>query len=56
MDAPEFLECRKLRARNAELEARILALEGQVRDLFDKLQPPQLPRPITPQPPAWDRN
>ena len=51
MDVPECPGCRELRARNAELEARILALEGQVRDLLDKLKPPPSPRPITPQPP-----
>jgi transposase len=52
MDAPECSGCRSLLARNAELEARILALEGQVRDLLDKLKPPLPPRPVTPQPPA----
>jgi transposase len=40
-----------LRARNAELEARILVLEAQVRDLLDKLKSPS-PRVVTPQPPA----
>lgn len=52
MDVPECPGCCELRARNAELEARILALEGQVRDLLDQLQPPQAPRTLTPQPPA----
>ena len=52
MEVPECPGCRELRARNAELEARILALEGQVRDLLDKLKPPQAPKPLTPQPPA----
>lgn len=52
MDVPECPGCRALLVRNAELEARILALEGQVRDLIDKAKPPQPPRVITPQPPA----
>ena len=38
-------------ARIAAHEARILALEVQVRDLLDKLKPPS-PRVQTPQPPA----
>lgn len=55
MDVPECPGCRELRARLAEQDAKILALEGQLRDLLDlieklKRQPP--PRPITPQPPA----
>lgn len=52
MDVSECPGCRALLARNAELEARVLALEGQVRDLLDKLKPPQPPRPLTAQPPA----
>jgi transposase len=52
MDVPECPGCREHLARIAELEARILALEGQVRDLLDKLKPPTPPRPMTPQPPA----
>ena len=52
MDVPECPGCRALLARNAELEARVLALEGQLRDLLNKLKPPQPPRPIALQPPA----
>ena len=55
MDVPECPGCRALQARLAEAEARVLALEGQVRDLLDKLKPPQPPRTITPQPPAPDK-
>ena len=51
MDAPECPGCRELRARNAELEARVLTLEAQVRDLLDKLKPPT-PQGQTPQPAA----
>jgi transposase len=43
--------CRERDARIAELEGRILALEGQVRDLSDKIKPPP-PKPTTAQPPA----
>lgn len=43
--------CRAAQARIAELEARILQLEGQVRDLMDRLKPPTPPRP-TPDLPA----
>src|SRR6185437_7702953 len=52
MDVPECPGCRALLARLAEAEAKILALEGQLRDLLNKFKPPQPPRPITPQPPA----
>jgi transposase len=52
MDLPECPGCRALLARNAELEARVLALEGQVRDLLDQRKPPPPPRAVTPQPPA----
>jgi transposase len=52
MDVPVCPGCRELRARLAEQDAKILALEGQVRDLLDKLKPPQPPRTITPLPPA----
>jgi transposase len=52
MDVPECPGCRELRVRLAEQDAKILALEGQVRDLLDKLKRPQPPRTITPQPPA----
>jgi transposase len=51
MEVPECLGCRELLARNAELEARVLALEAQVRDLLDKLKPPSS-RVQAPQPPA----
>mgnify|MGYP001217501613 CR=1 FL=1 len=51
MEAPECPGCRELRVRNSELEARVLALEAQVRDLLDKLKPPT-PRGQTPQPAA----
>ena len=51
MDVPECSGCRERDVRNAELEARVLALEAQVRDLHDKLKPPT-PRVVTPQPPA----
>ena len=51
MEVPECPGCRELLARNAELEARVLALEAQVRDLLDKLKPPS-PRVQTSQPPA----
>ena len=52
MDVPECPGCRERDVRIAALEARILALEGQVRDLLDKLKRPQPPRTIVPQPPA----
>ena len=52
MEVPECPGCRELLARLAQAEAKILALEGQVRDLLDKLKPPQAPKPLTPQPPA----
>src|SRR6185437_11552244 len=51
MDVPECPGCRALLARNAELEARILALEGQVRDLLNRHKPPTA-KAATPQPPA----
>ncbi len=52
MEVPECPGCRVLLARLAEAEAKILALEAQVRDLLDKLKPPPSPRVIVPQPPA----
>src|SRR6185437_5298988 len=55
MDVPECPRCRVLLARNAELEARVLALEGQLRDLLDKLKPPTA-KAATPQPPAPAKN
>jgi transposase len=51
MEVPECPGCREWQARNAELEARVLALEAKVRDLMDKLTPPT-PQVQTPQPPA----
>jgi transposase len=56
MDAvPECAGCRQRDLRIAELEARVLALEGTVRDLLDRLerlQHPKPPRVQEPQPPA----
>ena len=52
MDVPDCPGCRVLLSRNAELESRILALEGQVRDLSDRLKPPPPPRTPTPPSPA----
>ena len=51
MDVPECPGCRALLARLAEAEAKILALEGQLRDLLNKLKPPAA-KAATPQPPA----
>src|SRR5271167_4676461 len=44
--------CRERDARIAVLEARILALEGQMRDLLDQRKPPPASRDPSPQPPA----
>jgi len=44
--------CRERDAQIARLEARVLELEGQVRDLMDRLKPPQPPRLQTRQPAA----
>lgn len=52
MDGPECPGCRKRDVRIVELEARVLKLEGQIRDLQDKLKPPPPPRTLTSQPPA----
>lgn len=52
MDVPACPGCRERDARIAVLEARVLALEGQVRDLLDRLKPPQPPRARAGQPPA----
>jgi transposase len=52
MDVPECPGCRLRDAKIAELEARILALEAQLRDLLDKLKPPPAPRPVTPTSPS----
>ena len=40
MEQPECPGCRERDRRIAELEARVLALEAQLRDLMDKLKPP----------------
>jgi transposase len=45
MAVPECPGCRAAHARIAELEARVLELEGQLRDLLDRLKPPAPPRP-----------
>ena len=52
MDVPECSGCRERDARIAALEAKVLALEGQLRDLHDKLKPPPPPRTNEPIPPA----
>ena len=52
MEDPGCQGCRERDARIAQLEARVLALEGQIRDLIDKTKPPPSPRPTTEQPPA----
>jgi transposase len=52
MGIPECPGCRERDARIAALEARVLELEGQVRDLLDKLKPPAPPRPAPGLPPA----
>jgi hypothetical protein len=44
MGVPECPGCRAARARIAELEAKVLGLEGQLRDLMDRLKPPAPPR------------
>jgi len=46
MAVPECPGCRAAQARIAELEARVLELEGQLRDLLDKLKPTAPPRPV----------
>lgn len=57
MDAPPAAPdpacpgCRALQHAYALLERRLLELEGQIRDLQDRLQPPT-PKPHEPQPPA----
>jgi len=45
MGVPECPGCRAAQARIAELEAKVLELEGQLRDLIDRLKPPAPPRP-----------
>lgn len=52
MDNTECPGCRELRARLAEAEAKVLHLEGLIRDLLDKLKPPPPPRPSTASPAA----
>src|SRR5688572_18332821 len=52
MVTPVCPGCRERDARIAELEARILAIEGKLRDLTEQLKPPQTPRTPTLQPPA----
>jgi transposase len=47
MDVSECPGCRERDARIAALEARVLELEGQVRDLLDRLKPPARPRPMS---------
>jgi transposase len=44
--------CRAAQTRIAELEAKVLELEGQLRDLVDKLKPPAPPRPAPDLPPG----
>jgi transposase len=52
MAVPECPGCRAAQARIAELEARVLALEGQLRDFLDKLKPPPPPRVAPDLPPG----
>jgi len=52
MEQLECPGCRAAQARIAELEAKILQLEGQVRDLTDKLKPPAPPHPAPNLPPG----
>jgi transposase len=52
MEAPECPGCRRLLQRVAELEAQLLALQGQLRDFIDKTKPPPPPKPTTELPPA----
>lgn len=51
MFVPTCPGCRAAQLRIAALETRVLELEGQLRDLMDKLKPPAPPRP-TPDLPA----
>lgn len=48
----ECQNCLQRDMRIAELEGKVLALEGKLRDLADKLKPPPPPKPATAQPPA----
>jgi transposase len=52
MEAVQCPGCRERDARLAELEAKVLELEGTVRDLTDKLKPPAPPRTPPQLPPA----
>jgi transposase len=52
MEQPQCPGCRERDARIAKLEAKVLALEGQLRDLVDKLKPPTPSRPAPKQPAA----
>src|ERR1700733_1861015 len=55
MEPSDCSGCRQRDLRIAELEARVVALEGLVRDLLDRLGPPKQPRAQDPQPPAPDK-
>jgi transposase len=55
MEPSDCPGCRQRDLRIAELEARVVALEGLVRDLMDRLGPPKAPRAQDPQPPAPDK-
>lgn len=52
MGNPDCPGCRELTARVLELEAQVLALQTQLRDLLDKLKPPtsQTPKTLPPGP------
>src|ERR1051326_1930142 len=52
MVVPACPGCRAAHVRIAELEARVLEREGQLRDLMDKLKPPAPPRPAPGLPPG----
>ena len=51
MEQSQCLGCRERDARIAALEAKVLELEGQLRDLLDQLKPPVPPR-LAPELPA----
>jgi transposase len=55
MEVPECPGCRAAQLRIAELEAKVLQLEGTMRDLMDKLKPPPPPRPKDKLPPGPDK-
>ena len=48
---PTALDVSNVMLVSLRLEARILALEGQLRDLLDQRKPPPTPRSVTPPPP-----